>query len=173
MGDDSTTAELAHEPVGHVGRWSGRLGILLLVLLVVAGLTGLFGPRTATKDASGGGYRLEVEYPSIGRAGQPSALHVRVHHPGGFPNETVQLGLCDDLFDALDYQNWYPNPSAETGGSDQIVYEFDRPPGDTLEVSLDARVGPGELGGKDTCEVAVLDQGQPLVSLEFTSWRLP
>jgi hypothetical protein len=172
VASDSTTSDISGAPAGRAGRWAGRAGILLLLLLVLAALFGVLDLRTRTTSDEGGGYRLEVEYPLVSRAGQQAPLHIRISHPGGFPGQTVSVDLCDDLFDALDFQNWYPNPSAETSGRG-LVYEFDAPPGELLEISLDARVGPGELGGHDECDVAVVDEGLPLVSVEFDSWRLP
>ncbi len=173
MDSDSTTEELAAAPAGSIGRWGGRAGILLLVLLVLAGLTGLLDTQTRTTSDEGSGYELEVEYGWVARAGQPAPLHVRVTHPGGFPKQTITVEMCDDLFDALDYQNWYTNPSAETGSDGRVRYEFDSPPGDLLEVSLDARIAPGELCGHDSCTVAVLEKEEAVVSVDFDSWRLP
>jgi hypothetical protein len=145
----------------------------VLALLMLAGLTGLLDTHTRTTGDEAGGWELEVDYPWMTRAGQLAPLHIRVRHPGGFPNQTVAVELCDDLFDALDYQNWYPNPAAETGSDGRVIYEFDTPPGDLLEVSLDARTGPGELGGHDTCRIAVLEKDEAVVSVQFDNWRLP
>lgn len=169
---DSTTEDLVSQPASPAGRWAGRAGVLVLVLVVAAGLAGALGPQTSTTTAEGGGYELEVEYTWLSRSGQPIPFHVQVTRAGGFPGETVTIELCDEFFDALDFQNWYPNPSAETVG-DRLVYEFDAPPGNVLDVSLDARIAPGELGGRDECMVSVLEGDLPLVSVEFDSWRLP
>lgn len=169
---DSTTEDVVSHPARPVGRWAGRAGLLVLVLVVVVGASGALGLQTRTSTEEGGGYELEVEYPWLSRAGQPAPLHLKVSRAGGFPGQTVTVELCDDLFDALDFQNWYPNPSAETVG-ETLVYEFDAPPGNVLDVSLDARVAPGELGGHDECAVSVLEGDLPLVTVEFDSWRLP
>ena len=112
---DDTTADVPDAPRGAVARWASRLAILLLVLVVAAGLAGAFGPRSAEKRAEGAdGLVLSVEYAAVTRAGEPAPLHVRVEQPGGFPGP-VQLALCDDYFDHLDFQSWYPTPSAEAG----------------------------------------------------------
>lgn len=172
MADEhSTTSEIPDSPA-RTGRWAAHIGMLLLAAIVVAGLFGVFGLRTDTVEASASGYRLEVEHASLTRAGQPSPLHIRLEHTGGFDGP-VQLSLCDDYFDHLDFQSWYPTPSAETGTSGTLDYEFDPPSGEVLEVSLDARTAPGQFGGKETCEVTVLVEDVPLTSVTFSTWRLP
>jgi hypothetical protein len=171
-GDDSTLAGLAETPRGTLGRWAQRCGISAVALLVGAGALGLFGPRTGTTDASAGDYRLHVEHAAITRAGQPAPLNLRIERAGGFSGP-VQVSLCDDFFDDLDFQNWYPNPSAEMGTSRGLIYEFDSPPGPVLEVSLDARTAPGQFGEVQDCRVAVLENDQPVVSAAFDVWVMP
>ena len=146
--------------------------MLLLAGIVVAGLFGVFGLRTATVEASASGYRLEVEHAALTRAGQPSPLNIRLEHTGGFDGP-IQISLCDDYFDHLDFQSWYPTPSAEAGTADTLDYEFDPPSGEVLEVSLDARTAPGQFGGKESCEVTVLEKDVPVTSVRFSTWRLP
>lgn len=145
----------------------------MLVAVVAGGALGPLARSSGEVADQGGGYELEVEYPRISRAGQPAPLHIVIRRPGGFSGEVVQIGICGDLFDALDFQNWYPNPSGEVSSGGRLVYEFDAPPGDTLELSLDARIGPGELGGFDDCTVAVREGERSVASVEFGTWRLP
>jgi len=145
----------------------------LLTLIVVAAGLDLFGPRTGELVAEGGGYTLGVVYPQIARAGEPAPLDVIVTTGSQF-GDTVQVRFCDSYFDHLDFQSWYPNPSAETSVPGWVVYEFDAPPsGSTLDISLDARVAPGQLGGRDECEISVLVDDEPVVSAAFTTWRAP
>ncbi|EAP97383.1 malate dehydrogenase [Janibacter sp. HTCC2649] len=140
--------------------------------LVLAGAFGLLGPRTSTVEASGGGYDLTVEHASITRAGQPAPMHVRIESADGFAGP-VQVSVCEGLFDHFDFQNWYPNPSAETASPGLVLYEFDPPSGSVLDVSLDARTAPGQLGGREACRIAVLKDDEPAVSVAFTTWVLP
>ena len=175
MGDrdeHSTTSDLPSEPRSAFERRATRAGLLLLVLIVLAGATGLLGPRKANTSASGAGYRLDVTYPAITRAGEPAPLHITVRNAAGFDGP-IQVALCDDLFDDLDFQNWYPNPSGETGDSSQLQYEFDPPDGDVFEASLDARSAPGEFGAVEDCTVSVLDDDEEQVSVSFRTWRMP
>ena len=170
--DYSTIADVPRAPRGGLERWAARAGLLLLVLTVAAGAVGLLGPRKGSTDATGGGYRLAVEYPAITRAGEPAPLHVRVESPSGF-GDKIQVTLCDDLFDDLDFQNWYPNPSAETGDTGKLLYEFDPPDGNVFEVSLDARSAPGSFGEIEDCKVGLVDGNINVVSVVFHTWRMP
>jgi hypothetical protein len=170
--ESSTTSDLPSTPRGRLERWWLRVGMLVLALIVLAGAVGLLGPRTGETSAAAAGYHLDVEYPAVTRAGEPAPLHIRVEHAGGF-GAMVQLALCEDLFDDLDFQSWYPTPSAETGDTSELVYEFDPPDGQVFELSLDARAAPGQFGEVEDCTITVLEQGVEVVSVSFNSWRMP
>ncbi|WP_101523712.1 hypothetical protein [Nocardioides houyundeii] len=171
-GSDSTTADLPDRPRGRAGRWAHRGGVALLVVLVAAGASGALGPRAGHTAATGGGYHLRVTYPEITRAGQPAPLHLVITREGGF-EKPVQVALCDDFFDNLDFQGWFPAPAAEAGDPDAVVYEFDPPRAEELEISLDARSAPGQFAGAEKCSVEVLEDDEPVAAVSFTSWRMP
>lgn len=173
MSDDtSTTANLAEGPRTSLETWSTGAGMGFVTLVMLAGIFGLAGPGTDTVRDEGATYELEVLYTTITRAGQPIPLEIRVTRPGGFDGP-ISMSICDEYFDDLDFQNWYPNPAMEIGGSESLVYEFDPPEGDLLEIDLDARVSPGQFGGLMDCTLAVLDSGVPAAAVSFDSWRLP
>ena len=171
--EDETTSDVSDAPPSRRGRWSRIAGIGVLALIIAAAGLGLLGPRTGDTSVEAAGYTLALSYPQIARAGEPAPLHVSVDSDADF-GDVVQLSFCDAWFDHLDFQSWYPNPSAETSLPGSVVYEFDPPPsGTVLEISLDARIAPGQLGGRDTCEVSVLVDDEPVVSAAFTTWRIP
>src|SRR5688500_548516 len=114
-----------------------RAGLVLLGLVVLAGLTGFLGVRTATVTGEADGYQLTVTHAQVTRAGIAVPFHVRVTQPGGFDGP-LTLAISEDLLERFDFQNFYPNPSAETGTDDYVYYEFDPPPGDVFELNLDA-----------------------------------
>ena len=170
---DATTSDLSDTPPRTPARVGRRLGVAVLVLITLAAAFDVLGPRTAETSARSGGYALAVEYPQIDRAGEPAPLVVTVAADTAL-TDPVQVRFCATYFEHLDFQNWYPNPSAEVSDPGWIVYEFDPPPqGRTLRIALDARVAPGQLGGRDACEVSVLDRGQPVVTATWTTWRMP
>jgi hypothetical protein len=170
---DETTAGLRDTPPGPRGRAFRYAGFAVLSLVVLAAALGLLGPRTEDTTVRAAGYTLTVEYTQLTRAGQPAPLNLRVASSTSLP-QVVQVRLCDELFDDLDFQNWYPNPSVESAAPRAITYEFEAPPaGNTLEVSLDARTAPGQFGEVRDCEVSVLEDDTPVLSTTFTTWRMP
>lgn len=169
---DSTIEGLQDQPRGTGGRWAQRTAVALLTAWVIAGATGLLGPSTAEVSADSGGYRLAVEHPRVTRGGAHAPLHVRISSSEPFAGP-VRLSLCDSWFDDFDFHTWYPAPAAETAEPGSLLYEFDPPPGDVLEVSLDAQAGHGELGSIDECEIRLLEGETPVASVRFTTWRMP
>lgn len=168
----TTYDDLPDDPKSPAARWGTRLGIGVLVVVVVAAFAGAFGPKTSTRVVRDGPWTMTVTWPSLTRAGQPAPLDVLVQHPGGF-DAPLSLAICDEFFDDADFQNWYPNPAAETAEPGRVVYEFDPPPGEVFEVRLDARTAPQQFGEVDDCTVALLLGDQPLLDTTVTVWRMP
>lgn len=169
---DETTSDLSESPPRTPARVGRRFGVGVLVLIILAAGFDVLGPRSGDTTSRSGGYALAVDYPQIARAGEPAPLDVSIISDTAFTGP-VQVRFCATYFEHLDFQSWYPNPSAETSDPEWVVYEFDPPDGKTLRIALDARVAPGQLGGRDTCEVSVLDQDEPVVTATWTTWRMP
>jgi hypothetical protein len=148
------------------GRNIRRVGIVALTIFVMTGLFGLFGPRSSDVSATGGGYRLDVRYAQITRSGLVAPLRVRVVHPEGFDGP-ITLAFSKDIFDHFDFQNWYPNPSAETASPLRLEYEFDPPSGDAFELTLDVRVGPTQPPSAHRYWVAVVADGSDVARVNF------
>ena len=171
--DDDTISDLGDAPPRRRTRRLRNAGVGVLVLIVAAAAFDLLGPRTGEASAQGAGYTMSMVFPQIARAGEPAPLRITLKADGGF-GDTVQLRICDTWFDHLDFQSWYPNPSAETSTPGWVIYEFDPPPeGSAMQIRLDARVAPGQLAGRDHCEVSVLEDDRPQVTASFTTWRVP
>jgi hypothetical protein len=154
------------------GRAYRRVGMSFVLLVVLAGLTGLFGIRSVTDASSGGGYRLAVHHAQVTRAGIAVPLHLRVEHPGGF-SKPITIAMSAALPERFDFQNWYPNPSKETATQNFIYYEFDPPPGDVFQVSLDARTSPDQNGSAGRYQIRLLDGTAPLATVGFRMWVVP
>ena len=170
---DETTSDLSDSPPRLPARVGRRLGVAVLVGIVLAAAFDVLGPRSSDTSARGGGYALDLEYPLIARAGEPAPLIVTITADRPF-GDIVDVRFCAEYFEHLDFQSWYPSPSAETSDPDWIVYEFDKPAqGQVLRIALDARVAPGQLGGRDTCEVSVLERDRPVVTAGWATWRAP
>ncbi|MCW2737705.1 hypothetical protein [Nocardioides sp.] len=169
---DATTSDLSDSPPRTGARVGRRLGVGVLLLITAAAAFDVLGPRTGDTSSAGGGYALALEYPQIARAGEPAPLILTITSDAF--GDSVDVRLCGTYFEHLDFQAWYPSPSAESSDAEWVIYEFDpAPDGRTLRVALDARVAPGQLGGRDACEVSVLDHGDPVVTATWTTWRMP
>ena len=149
-----------------------RVGIFALTIFVLAGLLGYFGPRSSAVSAAGGGYRLDVMHAQVTRSGLVAPLRVRVGHPGGFCGP-ITLAFSKDIFDRFDFQNWYPNPSTETAGPLRLEYEFDPPPGDVFELTLDVRVGPTQPPSAHRYWVAVVSDDSEVARVNFRMVVMP
>ena len=104
-----------------------RVGLVAVSFVVLAGLVGLLGIRSATATASGDGYLLTVRHAQVTRAGLAVPMHVRVTHPGGFSGP-ITIAISSQLLERFDFQNFYPNPSKETASANFLFYESTRRP---------------------------------------------
>lgn len=151
----------------------GRRAFLVVVFVFVAlGLLGVFGVKTATVRASGGGYDLEVRYARVARSGLAVPWSVTIRHPGGFEGP-VTLASNSAYFDLFDANSLEPDPESSTTDGERFIWELSPPEeGDTMVVSLDTRVGPNaQLGTSGS--TAVLVDGEPVVQVRYKTWVMP
>jgi len=148
-----------------------RLFMAALVAVLALGLAGLLGVDSATKTAGGGGYELTVTYGRVSRPGLATPWSLEVRHPGGFDGP-ITISTNTKYLDLFDENGFDPQPSKSTATPDTVIWEFDPPDGDTLGVSLDARIEPGAQWGR-TGETSVLVEGQPVVTAKYKTWVLP
>jgi hypothetical protein len=140
-----------------------------LALVVLAGLVGALGVRTASATASEDGFTLTLEYPAIARAGLDVQWELHVVKPGGF-GDGVTIALGADYFSIFETQGWYPDPSTQTRTADLLLSTFD-PPADEFVLTFDAYVQPASQRGAsgsaaiwlDDREVARIDYRTRLV----------
>jgi hypothetical protein len=165
LGDVKDAAEIRR---GRLGR---RLGTAAIAVFVAAGLVGVFGVRTGSVSASGGGYRLTVEYPAVARAGLDTLWRVTVHHPGGFDGP-ITIATTADYFDIFETQGFYPGPSDETVDGDRYLQTFEPPTGDTFVLTFDAYVQPASQTGR-TATTAVVVGGRDAVSVSYRTRLVP
>ena len=170
--DIRTLEEHRDEPAVRRARDYRRAGMVAVLLVVLAGLVGLLGIRSATSSATGGGYLLSVTHAQVTRAGIAAPLHIRVQRPGGFDGP-IRLELSESLLERFDFQNFYPNPSAETATGRYLLYEFDPPPGDRFRLSLDARTAPDQNGSAGRYVVRLLDGSTPVARVTFRMVVVP
>ena len=143
-----------------------------MIVVMAVSFTGVFGPSDRTATTTDGGYELTLVHGSVVRSGQAVPLKLQVRHLGGFDGP-ITVVFDQDVFDRFDFQNWYPNPSAEVGQGDTVVYEFDPPDGEVFMVSLDARVAPTQWPSHHTYSVALDVDGAETARTEFAIWVMP
>jgi hypothetical protein len=140
----------------------------------VVGLLDLLGVRSRTVDASSpdGAVTLHVHYAQIARAGLDVPFRITVERPGGF-DEDVAVAVSGEYLDLFDRTSVDPAPASATATADDVIWRFDPPPGDSLEIAVDMQVQGGRHWGR-TGTVAVLDDGgAALVHVDFKTWLAP
>jgi hypothetical protein len=145
----------------------------VLALLVGLGATGFLGVGSGTVTAAGDGTTLTVTHPRVVRAGLAVPFHVDVRRP--VPSEDpVRLAVSAALLERFDFQNFYPNPAAETSSRNEVFFDFDPPPGKRFRLSLDARTAPDQNGSTQRYSVRLLSQGGGTVAaVDFRLWVVP
>jgi hypothetical protein len=146
-----------------------RVVTVLLLAVVVLGAAGAFGLRSTTVSARGTTYELSVEHAAVTRPGLPTPFAIEVRGASGEP---VTLAVTSAYLEAFEAPSPIPEASMSTTRGPMVVWEFDPPDGDLLEVTLGGRLSAsasGILRGR----VAVLDGGRELVAVSFRSWVVP
>jgi hypothetical protein len=157
--------------VSRRARMFRRLFMVLLFGVLAIGLSGWLGVRSATATANGGGYELTVTYGKVSRPGLATPWSLEIHHPGGFDGP-VTVSTNTKYLDLFDENGFDPEPSKTTATPDEVIWEFEPPDGDTLGVSLDARIEPGAQWGR-TGETSVLVDDKPVATARYKTWILP
>jgi hypothetical protein len=152
-------------------RTGRRLFMVLLFAVVALGLSGLLGVRSRTTTVRGGGYELTVTYAQVARPGLATPWSLEIRHPGGFDGP-VTVSTTTKYLDLFDENGFDPDPTTSTATSDEVIWEFEPPDGDTLGISLDARIEPGAQWGR-TGETSVLVDGRPVATATYKTWVMP
>jgi hypothetical protein len=168
---DSTLEDVRDADANRRGRMVRRMTVAALAVVVVLGAVGLFGVRSATVQASADGYRLEVVYAGLARAGMDVPWQVTVTHPGGFRGP-ITLATTSTYFDMFETQGFRPAPDSETTGLRYYYQTFSPPPGDTLRVAFDAYIQPASQIGRSASTVLIID-GRAVTRVSYHTWLVP
>jgi len=148
-----------------------RIGLAVLVVGLILGAANLFGVRSDSVTASGGGFELTVTYASISRPGLTTPWTVVVRRPDGFDGP-VTIASRAEYFELFDENGFSPEPAASTTSGGLVVWEFEPPDGEVLTVSFDGRLEPASHRPR-TGETSVLVDGDPVVSVSYTTVAMP
>lgn len=156
---------------GRAAVWIRRGFLGLLLAVVLAGLAGFLGVRTMTTSDETPGWRLELRHAETARAGLDVPWEVTVHHEGGFEKEVV-LAVTGSYFDIYETQGFTPEPTESTRDGETLFLTFTAPEADTFVVAYDAYIQPAAQQGASG-EVAVIDDGSRVATVDFTTTVLP
>lgn len=164
----SETADLATERSGRTIR---RIALGLFAVLVMLGLTGSLGVRSATVGAGPtNGLRIELTYARVARPALAVPFRLVVSQPGGF-DDAVEVRIDREWMESFDENGVSPEPDAATTEGSDLVWTFDPPPGVVFTLSLDTRIEPGvQWKRKGTTTVT---SGDRRLSVAHTMWVLP
>jgi hypothetical protein len=161
----------------RIRRFSYVAGMILFTGIVATGVTDSFhwtevtGVSADTASATRGGYHLEVRYPAVTRPAIASPVDIRVERDGGFDGP-IQIAVSWPWLEMWDENAWYPSPSTSYGDDEELVMEFDPPPGEELRVIYDARIQPAQQSGRDG-SVSVLEDDVPVVTVQLRTRVMP
>ncbi|HET7584279.1 MAG TPA: hypothetical protein VFK13_05195 [Gemmatimonadaceae bacterium] len=102
-----------------------RVGWVLMLLIVLAGLLGLAGRGPlATATAGGGDAALRIEYQRFARHGSPLRLVLHVAPNVAARDSTVRVWIGRRLLQAAEVSDILPTPAATAAGPDGDIYAF-------------------------------------------------
>ena len=153
-------------------RAARRAMLCVFAAVLLLGATGVLGVREGTVSATGGGYTLVVHYPAVTRPGHAVPYRFEIRKAGGFGDQPVVVRTTARYFDLYDENAVDPSPSAETATGEDLIWEFDPPPGEVLHVSTDTRTGPNRWRG-ESATTAILVGGFPVVSVSYRTRVVP
>lgn len=148
-----------------------RVFMTLLAAFIALGLTGRLGVHTATTTASRDGYELTVTYAKVSRPGLPTPWSLELRRAGGFDGP-ITISTSSAYFELFDENGFDPQPSRTTATADEVIWEFEPPPGDTLGVFFDARIEPGMQSG-ESGRTSVWENGRRVVTAGYRTWLMP
>jgi hypothetical protein len=148
-----------------------RVVIAALAVFVGLGLSGVFGARTATVSAAGGGYRLTVSYPAVTRPGLAVRYSIRVDRPGGLDGP-VTVSTTRAYLELFDVNALDPQPASTTTAAGRTLWTFEDLAGETLTVTLDARTEPARESGAEA-RTELLVAGRPVVRVAYRTVVMP
>ena len=127
---------------------------------------GVDDERLTATSASGA--ELSVRYPTVTRPALAAPFEIVVERPGGFDGD-VEIAIDIDYLEMWDLNGIYPSPADERSDGDRVIWTFDPPDGDRFLVSYDARIEPGAQMEERAGAVSFLEQGEPELTLRFST----
>lgn len=149
-----------------------RAGFGLLVLVLIAGVSGALGVREASVRDERGGTSLEVTYAAVTRPGLDTPWSVRVTRADGF-EAPITVRTTADWFGLFDENGLDPEPAKIMQSDEWIEWEFDPPDGTVLVIDFDARVSPAVQTGLEATTEVEVEADEPGPSVTYRTRVMP
>jgi hypothetical protein len=175
--DDGRAASTAPPDVPRArvraARWFRRFFFVLVTAIVVAGLLGFLGIRTATVQASANGYDLKVQYPKITRPGLPASVEIEVRRAGGFRG-VLTVAVSSDYLSIFDVSGMDPDAVGATTTADEVRWDLQTPlDSDVMTISVDARTESSAELRTAKGSVTVINDGRPVATVSLKTRVMP
>lgn len=149
-----------------------RAGLLVIVVVVLAGLFGFLGDRVGVVERFGpDGHQLRLEYAQTSRPGLDVPFEVRLTKPEGLDPE-VTLAITGDYLDLYETQGWYPEPTEQTQDGEWVYLTFATEGQPVMVINFDAYIQPNAVLPRSG-QLAVVVDGQPVDPLSFRTVLFP
>ena len=151
-------------------RLARRAGLAVFTVVVVLGVTGQLGVRSATSSAAGDGLEVSLVHAAVARPALAVPYHLTIHREGGFDGP-VEVRISTGYLAALDENGTQPYPDRSWVDGEHTIWEFEPPDGDVLVVWIDTRVEPGQQWRRDGSTTVISDGDR--VRVDHPIWILP
>jgi len=155
-------------------RWCRRVFLAALAAFLLGGALGAYGVRTADVADTGGGYQLSVHYAAVSRGGLATPWSVTVRRPGGFGGRPLTVATTARYFEVFDENGFDPDPVASVHDGTRLVWTIATPAlGETVAMSLDARIEPAAQLARARATTSVLVDGAAVASVAYSTFVMP
>ena len=66
-----------------------------------------------------------------------------------------------------------PDPALAISDGRWLIWEFERPDGEVLQIDFDARIEPGVQAAWIDATTQILEGGRPVTSVDYRTWVMP
>ncbi|NQD40855.1 hypothetical protein [Glutamicibacter halophytocola] len=169
--DDSTLDDITAEEDNR-GRRRLRLTTLLAVAaLVLMALIGAFDQKKTTGQRAGN-LEVQVEYPSVVRAGNEIQLRIALSSPQPLP-ETVKLSVSEDYLTLFEDFSAFPEPESQASRGDGTV-EFEVSPATESREMVATLTGRASDQWNPRTKGALgITAEDTQITLDIETWRTP
>ncbi|MEY2433082.1 MAG: hypothetical protein QOC92_2807 [Acidimicrobiaceae bacterium] len=172
--DTDTTVGPDHVDLRAVRR-GHRLRLLFfigVVAFLVAAAFGIFGYRSRTVSRTDRGLTTSVTYGQFTRRGVATPLQIDIQSDTDFSDD-VTVAIDSSWLEKMDIHSISPQPDQESTVGDTVVWTFQKPKSNELQVSIDADAGSSTQPGPTDGSVAIAVGDQLIHQLTFRTWIWP